>query len=70
LLDIGADEVREASQTKVYLPLILREFSSGPVPLPVPPVFRLYASPGDLDWLESDPYRDETIPATFVADRS
>ena len=64
--DIGADEVRKV---QVYLPLILREFSSGPAPLPVPPVFRLYASPGDLDWLESDPYRDVPIPATFVAGR-
>ena len=64
--DIGADEVRKV---RVYLPLILREFSNGPVPLPVPPVYGLYASPGDLDWLEGDPYRNDPIPATFVAGR-
>ncbi len=44
--DIGADEVREVSQTKVYLPLILREFSSGPVPLPSASSFSPLCQPG------------------------
>ena len=44
--DIGADEVREALEARLYLPLILREFPEGPVVLPPPPVYRLYASPG------------------------
>ena len=61
--DAGADEVREG---RLYLPLIMREFPAGPA---APPVYRLYADPGQLEWLEGDPYRDEPIPATFVAGR-
>ncbi len=68
--DLGADEVREAHHVSVFLPLIQRSFSTDPQPLAEPPVFRLYADPGDLEWLEGDPYRNETIPATFVAGRS
>ena len=45
----------------VYLPLVANNYP------PPPPIYRLYADPGDLDWLEQDPYRDETIPATFCA---
>ncbi|HET91982.1 MAG TPA: hypothetical protein ENN99_14775, partial [Chloroflexi bacterium] len=39
---------------------------------PHPPlaIYHLYANQNDLDWLASDPYRDETIPATFVYGRS
>ena len=66
--DIGADEVRQM-QSYVYLPLVLREFYAGPAPLPVPPVYGLYADPGGLEWLASDPYRDDPIPATFVNGR-
>ena len=52
----------------VYLPLISYNY---PPPPPPPPLYRLYADPGDLDWLESqDPYQNETIPATFVYERS
>ncbi len=45
----------------VYLPL-----AANSCPL-APPIYRLYADPGDLDWLAQDPYRNETIPATFCA---
>ncbi len=48
----------------VYLPLIANNYP------PSPPTYRLYADPGDLAWLASEPYRDETIPATFVYERS
>jgi hypothetical protein len=61
--DIGADEMRAG---QLYLPLIMRQY---PPPPPAPPVYRLYADPGDLEWLAGDPYRNVPIPATFVAHR-
>ncbi len=63
--DQGAYEYRDFP---VYLPLVLRNH---PPPPPQPPlaVYRLYADQNDLDWLASEPYRDETIPATFVYGR-
>ena len=47
----------------VYLPRIVNNYP------PAPPLYRLYADPGDLVWLAQDSYRDETIPATFVYER-
>jgi hypothetical protein len=61
--DIGADEMHAE---QLYLPLIMRQY---PPPPPAPPVYRLYADPGDLEWLAGDPYRNVPIPATFVAHR-
>jgi spore coat protein CotH len=34
---------------------------------PAAPLYHLYADPDDLAWLAQDPYRDETIPATFCS---
>jgi len=48
----------------VHLPLVAKNYPPGP------PVYRLYADPGDLAWLARSPYRNETIPATFVHERS
>ena len=49
---------------QVYLPLVARNHP------PPPPVYRLYADQADLDWLAQAPYRDETIPAQFIHERS
>ncbi|RLC67147.1 MAG: hypothetical protein DRI48_03050, partial [Chloroflexi bacterium] len=49
---------------RVYLPLVIKNYP------PVPPLYRLYADPDDLAWLAEEPYRDETIPATFIYGRS
>ncbi|MCX7682334.1 MAG: CotH kinase family protein, partial [Anaerolineae bacterium] len=49
-----------------YLPLVVRNHPPPP-PMPTIPIYRLYANPNDLNWLAQDPYRDETIPATFCA---
>lgn len=49
---------------QVYLPLVARNHP------PPPPVYHIYADPADLDWLAQAPYRDETIPAAFVHERS
>ncbi|MDY6875009.1 MAG: CotH kinase family protein [Chloroflexota bacterium] len=49
----------------IYLPLVLYNYP------PAPPLYRLYADPDDLDWLANqNPYQDETIPATFIYERS
>jgi len=47
-----------------YMPLIVGSYP------PSPPAYRLYADPDDLAWLAQEPYRDETIPATFTYGRS
>jgi spore coat protein CotH len=59
--DIGADEVRIHAS---YLPLILKPPPPAP---PFAPIYHLRADRNDLDWLAQEPYRDETIPATFCA---
>jgi spore coat protein CotH len=60
--DIGADELRVYLS---HLPIIVRSDSPPPSPPPSMPLYLLYADPADLNWLAQDPYRDETIPATF-----
>ncbi|MFQ6100383.1 MAG: CotH kinase family protein [Anaerolineae bacterium] len=50
-----------AQDHHTYLPFIVKNHP------PAPPVYRLYADPGDLAWLADDPWRDETVPATFCA---
>ncbi|MEE8390507.1 MAG: CotH kinase family protein, partial [Anaerolineae bacterium] len=57
--DIGADEFRIYA---VYLPLVMKAWPPPPPPLPS---YYVYANPNDLDWLSQDPYRNETILATF-----
>jgi spore coat protein CotH len=49
---------------RTYMPLIVGSYP------PSPPAYRLHADPDDLAWLAQDPYRDETIPATFTYGRS
>ncbi len=64
--DLGADEFRTYA---VHLPLILRNHPPPP-PTPALAVYRLYADPADLAWLdEKSPYDDRTIPADFVHER-
>jgi hypothetical protein len=66
--DIGADEVSSPGEdVRVYLPLILRTQPASPDSDVV--LYEIYAEPGDLSFLEQDPYRDETIPAQFVYGR-
>jgi parallel beta-helix repeat protein len=58
--DLGADELPAGYH--IYLPLILRVY---PLPPPEADAYLITADPADLAWLAEDPYRDETIPATF-----
>ncbi|MCP4542398.1 MAG: hypothetical protein GY832_35190 [Chloroflexi bacterium] len=62
--DIGADEFRIYA---TYFPLVLKTYPIPPPPPPPLPSYYLYADPNDLDWLAQEPYRDETISATFCA---
>jgi len=48
-----------AQEHFTYLPFVARDYPPGP------PLYRLYADLADLAWLAQEPYRDETIPATF-----
>jgi hypothetical protein len=52
-----------------HLPFVAKSPPRPPAPPPLP-VYRLYADPADLEWLAQEPYRDETIPATFCAPRT
>lgn len=64
--DIGADEL--PSDYRIYLPLILRQQKQGTIILP-PNAYQIFADPGALEKLASNPYSDETILATFVFER-
>ncbi len=53
----------------VYVPISVRNYPPPPQ-LPPVPIYRLYVSPNYLDWLAQQPYRNETVPATFCASSS
>jgi uncharacterized repeat protein (TIGR01451 family) len=52
----------------IYLPNIMRNHPPPP-PKAAVPAYQIYANPGDLERLASNPYANETIPATFVHER-
>ena len=60
----GQDHLLLSDSAAIYLPLVLKQH---PAPLTL---YQIFAEPDDLDWLATEPYRDETIPAVFVDERS
>ena len=64
--DLGADETPPGT-SYIYLPLVSRAYPPPPV-LPDIPAYYLYIASDDLDYLNANPYLNETVPGLFVVD--
>ncbi len=58
-----------AGGNKIFLPLILNNYPPPPPAPEEPAAYQIFVDPADLDKLASDPYSNETVPATFVYER-